>query len=52
MVRRDSSSTLDSDSSKIMIWGFTIKARAISIRCFCPPDNEKKDVAATWGRPI
>ena len=38
----DSSSTPESGSSKIMIFGFTINARAIRIRCLCPPDNEKK----------
>ena len=52
MLRRDSSSTPESGSSKIMIFGFTINARAISIRCFCPPDNEKKDLAASCGKPI
>jgi len=34
-----STSTELVESSKIKILGFTIKARAIDKRCFCPPDN-------------
>ena len=51
MVLRESSSTPDRGSSRIMIFGFTIKARAMRIRCFCPPEHEKKDFVTRWRMP-
>lgn len=38
-VRSECGSKADVASSNIRIVGFLTKARAIAIRCFCPPDN-------------
>mmetsp|Transcript_71924 Transcript_71924/g.153738 ORF Transcript_71924/g.153738 Transcript_71924/m.153738 type:complete len:89 (-) Transcript_71924:305-571(-) len=38
-MRSDSLSSADVASSSSMIAGFLMRARAIAMRCFCPPDN-------------
>jgi len=49
ILRRHFSSTPDSGSSTIMVFGFTISARAINTRSFCPVDNEKKRLVWALG---
>mmetsp|Transcript_121413 Transcript_121413/g.302980 ORF Transcript_121413/g.302980 Transcript_121413/m.302980 type:complete len:107 (+) Transcript_121413:103-423(+) len=38
-MRSDSLSSADVASSSSKIAGFLMSARAIAMRCFCPPDN-------------